>query len=53
MTIMNQSASTHSAKLYIAGMGSITPLGDNMAMTAAGVTAGISAYSVSESESEE
>lgn len=48
MTIMNQPSSTHSAKLYIAGIGSITPLGSNIAMTSAGIAAGLSAYSVSE-----
>ena len=48
MAIMNQPAREHSAKLYIAGMGSITPVGSNIAMTAAVVAAGISAYSRSE-----
>ena len=30
--------------LYIAGMGMVSPLGPNVAMTAAAVTAGVSAY---------
>ncbi len=34
-------------KLYIAGMGMITPVGGNVAMTAAAVNAGISAYRMS------
>ena len=33
-----------SPKLYIAGMGMVTPVGGNVAMTAAAVNAGISAY---------
>jgi len=33
-----------SPKLYIAGMGMVTPVGSNVAMTAAAVNAGISAY---------
>lgn len=36
-------------KLYIAGMGMITPLGGNTAMTAAAVNANSSAYAVSDS----
>jgi 3-oxoacyl-[acyl-carrier-protein] synthase I len=35
-------------KLYIAGMGMITPVGGNVAMTAASVKAGISGYKVSD-----
>jgi 3-oxoacyl-[acyl-carrier-protein] synthase-1 len=35
-------------KLYIAGMGMITPVGANTAMTAAAVRAGISAYAITE-----
>jgi 3-oxoacyl-[acyl-carrier-protein] synthase I len=34
-------------KLYIAGMGMITPVGANTAMTAAAVRAGVSAYQIS------
>ena len=34
----------NSPKLYIAGMGMVTPVGGNVAMTAAAVNAGISAY---------
>ncbi len=34
-------------KLYIAGMGMVTPVGGNVAMTAAAVNAGISAYKFS------
>ena len=37
-----------SPKLFIAGMGMVTPVGSNVAMTAAAVNAGISAYRVSE-----
>ena len=37
-----------SPKLYIAGMGMITPLGPNVQTTVAAVNAGISAYSLSE-----
>lgn len=33
-----------SPKLYIAGIGMVTPLGSNTAMTVAGVNAGVSAY---------
>jgi 3-oxoacyl-[acyl-carrier-protein] synthase I len=36
--------SDNTPKLYIAGMGMITPVGANVAMTAASVEAGISAY---------
>ena len=36
-----------SPKLYIAGMGMVTPVGGNVAMTAAAVNAGISAYQTS------
>jgi 3-oxoacyl-[acyl-carrier-protein] synthase-1 len=35
---------SNSPKLYIAGMGMVTPVGGNVAMTAASVNAGISAY---------
>ena len=43
---MNQPSSLqkNAKKLYIAGMGMVTPLGDNVAMTAAMVDAKISAY---------
>lgn len=40
--------SDNTPKLYIAGMGMITPVGANVAMTAAAVEAGISAYTQSE-----
>src|SRR5690606_15424569 len=40
-------------KLYIAGMGMITPLGPNVQTTVAAVNAGISAYSLSEYQTEE
>ena len=39
--------SDNTPKLYIAGMGMITPVGGNVAMTAASVEAGISAYKAS------
>jgi len=47
---MNQTKppSSHSKKLYIAGMGMITPVGVNVAMTATSVAAGINAYRVSD-----
>jgi 3-oxoacyl-[acyl-carrier-protein] synthase-1 len=38
---------TETPKLYIAGMGMITPVGGNVAMTAAAVNAGISGYKTS------
>ncbi len=38
---------SESPKLYIAGMGMITPVGANTAMTAAAVKAGISSYKIS------
>ena len=38
---------SNTPKLYIAGMGMITPVGANTAMTAAAVNAGISAYTLS------
>ncbi len=38
-------------KLYIAGMGMITPVGGNVTMTAAAINAGISAYQASHFES--
>ena len=41
-----------SPKLYIAGMGMITPLGPNVSTTVAAVNAGISAYSLSEYQTE-
>lgn len=41
-----------SPKLYIAGMGMITPLGPNVQTTVAAVNAGISAYSLSEYQTE-
>ena len=47
MAIINQLAKAHSPKLYIAGMGSITPVGCNIAMTSSVIAAGISAYSIS------
>src|SRR3982751_2954226 len=39
---------TETPKLYIAGMGMITPVGGNVAMTVAAVDAGISAYKSSD-----
>lgn len=39
---------TKTKKLYIAGMGMVTPLGGNVAMTAAMVDVGVSAYKVSD-----
>jgi 3-oxoacyl-[acyl-carrier-protein] synthase I len=47
---MNQTTPpiNHSKKLYIAGMGMITPIGGNVAMTTAVVATGISAYTVSD-----
>src|SRR5690606_24086154 len=41
-----------SPKLYIAGMGMITPLGPNVSTTVAAVDAGISAYGLSEYQTE-
>ena len=44
---MNQHFTRHQTKLYIAGMGMITPVGGNAAMTFAAVNASISAYTLS------
>ena len=41
---------TESKKLYIAGIGMVTPIGVNAAMTTASVNAGVSAYSISKYE---
>lgn len=42
------SSVTNTQKLYIAGMGMVTPVGGNVAMTAAMVGAAVSAYKVSD-----
>lgn len=42
------SSVTNTKKLYIAGMGMVTPVGGNVAMTAAMVGAGVSAYKASD-----
>ncbi len=48
MSETNPLQKSNKKKLYIAGMGMITPVGGNVAMTAAAVAASISAYKVSD-----